>query len=78
MHAASQRHPTHPTPALLVLVLVLASRMNAQVWSARDFSLLRTLAGHEGKVMGADVSPRGDHVFATVAYDRTVKFWAPE
>ena len=48
------------------------------MWSGRDWSLLRTLAGHEGKVMGADVSPRGDHMFATVAYDRTIKFWAPE
>ncbi|KAG2485719.1 hypothetical protein HYH03_015603 [Edaphochlamys debaryana] len=50
----------------------------AKVWSGRDFSLLRTLAGHEGKVMGADVSPAGSHLIATVAYDRTIKIWAPE
>ncbi len=49
-----------------------------QVWHGRDWSLLKTLAGHEGKVMGADVSPTGNHLFATVSYDRTVKFWAPE
>jgi U4/U6 small nuclear ribonucleoprotein PRP4 len=35
------------------------------------------LAGHEGKVMCADVSPSGGHV-ATVSYDRTLKLWAPE
>ena len=28
-----------------------------QVWSTRDFSLLKVLAGHEGKVMGADLCP---------------------
>jgi hypothetical protein len=27
------------------------------VWSTRDFSLLRVLPGHEGKVMGADLCP---------------------
>ena len=50
-----------------------------QVWSAKDFKLLRTLAGHEGKVMAVDSSPRpGSHLLASVSYDRTVKLWAPE
>ncbi len=49
-----------------------------QIWSARDHTLLRVLAGHEGKVMCADLSPLSDQVFASVSYDTTIKFWAPE
>ncbi len=59
------------------------------MWSTRDFSLVKTLAGHEGKVMGVDVSSRPaggaptagaapDHLLASVSYDRTLKLWAPE
>ena len=29
-------------------------------------------------MMGADVSPGGGHVVATVGYDRTLKTWHPE
>lgn len=29
-----------------------------QLWSTRDWSLLKVLAGHEGKVMAADIAPR--------------------
>ena len=55
-----------------------------QVWSARDFSLLKTLAGHEGKVMAVDCAPptasdNGQrHLLASVAYDRTIKLWGPD
>jgi WD40 repeat protein len=50
-----------------------------QIWSARDFVLLKTLAGHEGKVMCVDSSPKaGVHQLASVAYDRTIKLWAPD
>lgn len=50
-----------------------------QVWSSKDFQLLRTLAGHEGKVMGVDSSPApGSHLLASVAYDRTIKLWAAD
>ncbi len=58
----------------------------SQVWSGKDFSLIKTLAGHEGKVMCVDVHtspvPQGEdrpqHLLASVAYDRTLKLWAPE
>ena len=50
----------------------------AKLWSAKNFRLVRTLAGHENKVMGADLSPDGSGVVATTSYDRTVKFWWPE
>ena len=50
----------------------------AKLWAARDWQLARTLAGHEGRIMGADVAPDGSGLVATVSYDRTVKLWAPE
>jgi U4/U6 small nuclear ribonucleoprotein PRP4 len=50
----------------------------AKLWDARDWRLVRTLAGHEGRVMGADLAPDGSGAAATVAYDRTLKLWAPE
>lgn len=36
-----------------------------RLWSGPRFRLLRTLAGHEGKVMGADVSPDGTFTVAS-------------
>lgn len=49
----------------------------AKLWNMRDFTLLRTLAGHEGKVMGCDVAGNGG-LLATVSFDRTLKLWAPD
>ncbi|CAM9575668.1 unnamed protein product [Ectocarpus sp. 6 AP-2014] len=57
-------------------VLVSASfDSTAKVWSTRDWSLLRTLSGHEGKVTGCDVSP-DERKIVTCSFDRTVKVWA--
>ena len=50
----------------------------SKLWSSKDYSLLSTMAGHEGKVMGADICPDGSGLIATVSYDRTVKFWGPD
>jgi U4/U6 small nuclear ribonucleoprotein PRP4 len=36
---------------------------------------VKTLAGHEGKVMGLDVMEGGQYI-ATVSYDRTIKLWS--
>jgi len=47
----------------------------AKIWSGLDFKPVRMLAGHEGKVMGADVAAEGQYI-ATVSYDRTIKLWA--
>lgn len=45
----------------------------SRLWGGPRFRLLRTLAGHEGKVMGADISPDGSFTVATTGYDRTIK-----
>lgn len=50
----------------------------AKLWSASKYQLIRTLAGHEGKVMGADIGPASDGLIATVSYDRTIKLWSPD
>lgn len=49
----------------------------AKVWAHPAWGPLKTLAGHEGKVMGIDVSPDLKYI-ATVSYDRTFKLWASE
>ncbi|KAG9353845.1 hypothetical protein JZ751_011969 [Albula glossodonta] len=49
----------------------------AKVWTHPGWSPLKTLAGHEGKVMGLDVSADGQ-LIATCSYDRTFKLWVSE
>ncbi|GFG33691.1 hypothetical protein Cfor_02436 [Coptotermes formosanus] len=49
----------------------------AKVWSNKTWQPLKTLSGHDGKVMCADVSPDSRFI-ATSSYDRTFKLWAPE
>ncbi|XP_008549411.1 U4/U6 small nuclear ribonucleoprotein Prp4 [Microplitis demolitor] len=58
--------------------LVTASYDNtAKIWSNKTWQPLKTLQGHDGKVMAVDVSP--DHKYiATSSYDRTFKLWSPE
>jgi U4/U6 small nuclear ribonucleoprotein PRP4 len=46
-----------------------------KVWSGRDCSLLNTLRGHDGKVVGLDVSSRDETTFVTCGSDRTFKVW---
>ena len=49
----------------------------AKVWTHPGWSPLKTLAGHEGKVMGLDISSDGQ-LIATCSYDRTFKLWMAE
>lgn len=64
----------------------------ARLWCAASSRLLRTLAGHEGRVMAADAAVLGGGggapgqggaggggalLLATAGYDRTVKLWGP-
>ena len=50
----------------------------SKVWSAKDFKLVKSLAGHEGHVMSADLCPDGSHVLASVSHDHTIKLWTPD
>jgi WD40 repeat protein len=51
--------------------------ITSQVWSNKTWQPLKTLSGHDGKVMCVDVSPDSQFI-ATCSYDRTFKLWAPE
>lgn len=50
----------------------------SKLWGGPKFRLLRTLAGHEGKVMGGDICPDGSFTVATSGYDRTLKLYGPD
>ena len=45
-----------------------------QIWGTRDFRLLKTLEGHEGRVVGVDFLPCGTRL-VTASHDRTFKLW---
>ncbi|CAG8570859.1 14663_t:CDS:10 [Cetraspora pellucida] len=47
------------------------------IWSADDWSLLKILAGHDGKVMAVDISS-DNKLIASSGFDRTFKLWANE
>ncbi|KAJ2010312.1 hypothetical protein IWW57_006982 [Coemansia sp. S610] len=47
------------------------------VWSAGDWKLQKSLAGHVGKVMSVDIASNGSYI-ASSGYDRTFKLWGPE
>lgn len=48
-----------------------------KMWSGDDFRLIKSLEGHEGKVMGVDIS-RDGRFMASSGFDRTFKLWADE
>ncbi|KAH8556309.1 WD40-repeat-containing domain protein [Umbelopsis sp. PMI_123] len=50
---------------------------SVKIWAADDYKLIKSLEGHEGKVMGVDVSNDGKYIVSS-GYDRTFKFWADE
>lgn len=47
-----------------------------KVWSADNFVCLKTLKGHNDKVMSCDVSSDGSMIIST-GWDRTLKTWYP-
>ncbi|KAJ2742968.1 hypothetical protein GGI20_004101 [Coemansia sp. BCRC 34301] len=47
------------------------------IWSAGDWKLQKSLAGHVGKVMSVDIARDGSYI-ASAGYDRTFKLWGPE
>ncbi|KAK7487244.1 hypothetical protein BaRGS_00021472 [Batillaria attramentaria] len=49
----------------------------AKVWANPNWAPMKTLAGHEGKVMGLDITQDLQYI-ATCSYDRTFKLWVSE
>ncbi|KAL0852722.1 hypothetical protein ABMA27_012552 [Loxostege sticticalis] len=50
---------------------------SAKLWSNPAWHPLRTLSGHDNKVMSADISYDNKYI-ATCSFDRTFKLWAPD
>jgi WD40 repeat protein len=48
-----------------------------KLWSYPDGKYLRTLQGHDERVMNARFSPNGQ-LIATASFDKTVKLWKPD
>ncbi|RCH83047.1 U4/U6 small nuclear ribonucleoprotein Prp4, partial [Rhizopus stolonifer] len=48
-----------------------------KIWSGDDFQMIKSLDGHEGKVMSVDIS-KDNKFIASSGYDRTFKLWADE
>lgn len=48
-----------------------------KIWSNPEWTPIRNLSGHDGKIMGADISQNGKYL-ATSSFDRTFKLWTPE
>jgi U4/U6 small nuclear ribonucleoprotein PRP4 len=48
-----------------------------KLWSADDFILQTELSGHQGKVLGCDISPRGRYV-ASGGWDRSLRLYGKE
>lgn len=48
---------------------------NVNVWSADDWALCKSLSGHSGNVLSADVTSDGRWIVSS-GHDRTVKLWA--
>ncbi|CAB3380054.1 Hypothetical predicted protein [Cloeon dipterum] len=49
----------------------------AKLWSQKNWQPLKTLSGHDGKIMCVDISSDSNYI-ATSSYDRTFKLWSPE
>jgi U4/U6 small nuclear ribonucleoprotein PRP4 len=60
-----------------LFLLTSSYDQTVKLWHGTDFTLLKTLAGHEGKVMRADIAPNSAFI-ATSAFDRTWKLYAYE
>ncbi|XP_064420341.1 U4/U6 small nuclear ribonucleoprotein Prp4 [Latimeria chalumnae] len=64
-------------PSVGHFLLTGAYDNTAKIWTHPGWSPLKTLAGHEGKVMGLDISQDGQ-LIVTCSYDRTFKLWMAE
>ncbi|KAH9388251.1 U4/U6 small nuclear ribonucleoprotein Prp4 [Tyrophagus putrescentiae] len=48
-----------------------------KLWASPAWTPIKTLAGHDGKVMGVDMSSGGGGYIASCSFDRTFKLWEP-
>ena len=64
-------------PCILLFKPITNPFVSHQVWSNKTWQPLKTLSGHDGKIMSLDISPDSKFI-ATASYDRTFKLWAPE
>jgi len=48
-----------------------------KLWLSKTWQPLKTLQGHDGKVMGVDISRDGEYI-VTSSFDRTFKIWGPD
>ncbi|XP_075989469.1 U4-U6 small nuclear riboprotein factor 60K [Anticarsia gemmatalis] len=58
-------------------ILTSSYDKSAKLWSHPIWHPLKTLSGHDNKVMSTDISLDNKFI-ATCSYDRTFKLWAPE
>ncbi|GAY60842.1 hypothetical protein CUMW_205270 [Citrus unshiu] len=59
----------------IYILLSCISASAFQVWSGRDFKLVKSLSGHEAKVTSLDIHP-DEQSIATVSHDRWIKLWS--
>lgn len=65
------------SPGSSELLLSASYDASIKLWRTRDWKLLATLKGHDGKVMSADFAPDETHI-VSCGFDRTFKLWAHE
>lgn len=65
------------SPESSELLLTASYDATLKLWRSRDWALVATLRGHDGKVMAADFARDEKHI-VSCGFDRTFKFWAHE
>lgn len=76
--ASSEQRPSPPQPKKSGTFFVTSGfDKNVNVFSADDWSLVKSLSGHSGNVLSADISGDAQWI-ASCGHDRTVKLWGIE
>ncbi len=60
-----------------VIYTIPAHTKTVKLWLSKTWQPLKTLQGHDGKVMGVDISRDGEYI-VTSSFDRTFKIWGPD